>query len=322
MRTSIFFLLLMFSRLQAVQVPAKHLFPDHSTIASPWFTGPLLAPSAANVPRGHVNFEPYIFARADSGHYDNDWKSVKEPTSWTNFFQPSVQMGVNNILEIDLIPTLFYNYNHGTSKWVYGDMLLAFAFQLFLTKRPVTEWNTALRLEVWGTIPFGQYQRLDPKKKGTDIGGQGSWRPGATLNWGNLFYLGGGHFATWRLDFIYTCSTPVRVHGLSTFGGEERTVGTVYTPHHFIIDTAVEISVTQNWVLVMEAVGDWKSKRRFKGITTAPVKEPAGIVYSLAPALEYNWNANIGLIFGAWFSVSGKNSPQFASAVIAFNYFK
>jgi hypothetical protein len=49
---------------------------------------------------------------------------------------------------------------------------------------------------------------------------------------------------------------------------------------------------------------------------------PSSSQYSLAPAIEYNWSQNIGLIGGVWFTVAGQNISQFNSIVIALNYYK
>lgn len=322
MRFQFYFLLLFaIGPLSSFQVPAEHLFPDHEKLKAPWFTGPLLTPSPALVPKGHINIEPYLFTLANRGSYDNNWNWVKTPTSWNNFFQPTVQIGATSWLEVDLVPTIFWNYNHGKSKWVWGDLSFAFAIKLLQTKRPIDKWNVALRLEFNGVIPFGKYQRLDPSKLGTDIGGTGSWRPGIGFDWGNFFYIGGGHFVAWRTSFIYKIPNPVKVHGLNTYGGDERTLGTVYPSKPFIITSAMEISLTQNWVIVMEAQASWGSRTRYKGVTTLPMTRNSFAQISLAPAIEYNWSSHIGIIFGPWFTIAGRNSANFAGGVFALNYF-
>lgn len=37
-----------------------------------WFTGPILAPSAATLPRGHFLIEPYFYDVTVQGRYDNN----------------------------------------------------------------------------------------------------------------------------------------------------------------------------------------------------------------------------------------------------------
>lgn len=37
--------------------------------------------------------------------------------------------------------------------------------------------------------------------------------------------------------------------------------------------------------------------------------------------MEYNFNASVGIIAGVWFTVVGRNSPDFISAVMALNIY-
>ena len=322
MRLWNFFLLLTASgSLFSSHIPIEHLFPKHETLKAPWFTGPFLTPAPSLVPAGHVNIEPFMTALAFSGRYDNNWKKIKGSTSWNNFLQTSIQIGAADWLEVKVMPTLFYNYNHRAIKWVWGDLPFSFAFKLLQSKRPIDQWNIALRIEVQGIVPFGKFQKLDRRKKGTDIGGTGSWRPGIGLDWGNIFYLGGGHFVNWRTSFIYRIPNPVKIQGLNFYGGDERTLGKIYPAQRFLISSGAEISITQNWVIVMEAQALWGGKRRFKGKTTLPMERKSGAQFSLAPAIEYNWSSHLGMIAGPWFTVEGRNTESFSGGMIALNYF-
>ena len=298
-----------------------HYAKPHPTVQSPWFTGPLLAPSALTIPPGHFNIEPYIYINANTGHYNSNWKRTKIETFWVNEFQPSLQFGLNNWLDFQFNPTLIYNYTKGAGKWVLGDMPIGFDFQLFHTSKIITQWNTAIKLALKLVVPLGKYQRLDPKKLLTDVGGQGSWQTGVGLIWGNVFYLGGNHFVTWRNSFLYQLPAPVHVKNLNAFGGGPGTNGTAYPAQNFQFDTAIEINLNRNWAFAMDILGSWYGKARFKGKTLFPMTAPPSVQFSLAPALEYNWSANIGIIFGSWFSVAGRNAVQFTSGVVAFNYY-
>lgn len=307
--------------LEAVQIPLHHYVPPHPTVTAPWFTGPLLAPSAVTIPPGHINIEPYVYAVANIGRYNDDWKALRTETFWNNYFQPSIQFGLNNWLDFQFNPTLFYNYTMGAAKWDLGDMPVGFDIQLYHPKRTLTQWNVAIKLALKEVIPMGKYRNLKANKLGTDVGGGGSWQTGIGLIWGNIFYLGKNHFITWRNSFQYTLPAPVHVKNLNAYGGGAGTNGTVYPAQNFQIDTAVEISITQQWVFAMDLVGSWSGKTRFKGKTQVPNTAPPSAQFSLAPAIEYNWNENIGIILGPWFTVAGKNAIEFASGIFAFNYY-
>ena len=92
------------------------------------------------------------------------------------------------------------------------------------------------------------------------------------------------------------------------------------------VDYAAELSLTQNWVGVFELFASTSNHGKYSPFTTAqtgqrPIRAGEGNTYhvSLSPAIEYNFNANVGIIAGPWFSVMGKNSARFRSAVVAIN---
>lgn len=326
MRKYFIFLLFFPFWLCADKVPYHdylHVEPNAPEVEAPWFTGPLLAPSGQTIPPGHWNFEPYVYVVANTGHYGHDWKSTQIDTFWNNYFQPSIQVGINSWLDFSFNPTLFYNYNskQGAAKWAFGDMPIAFDIQLYRYDGKVTDWIPAVKLTLKETLPLGKYQNLNPKKGGTDVGGLGSWQTSVVLVFGNLFYLGGTHFMTWRTALQYTLPAPVHVKNLNAYGGGRGTRGTVYPAQNVQIDTAIEVNLSRNWAFAMDFLGSWSGKTRFKGRATGPVKAPPSAQFSLAPALEYNWSAEIGLIFGAWFTIAGRNAPQFFDGVFAFNYY-
>ena len=53
----------------------------------------------------------------------------------------------------------------------------------------------------------------------------------------------------------------------------------------------------------------------------APIGAPEGWQLSLAPAIEYNFNENWGVIAGPWFTVAGKNSSAFIVGMLAINIY-
>ncbi len=321
MRKRFLLCLLAIFSLYAKKAPIHRFIEIPEGVQAPWFTGPLLAPSAVTIPPGHINIEPYFFVVANTGRYNHHWKPVKIKTFWNNFFQPLIQFGIVSWMDFQCSPTLFYNYTKGAAKWAIGDMPVGIDFQLYHSRGSITDWMTAVRLTFKETLPIGKYQKLDPAKRGTDVGGGGSWQTAFEIDWGNLFYLGKNHFLTARFNFQYTLPAPVHVKKLNTYGGGPGTKGTVYPAQNFQIDIGTELSLTQTWVFAMDLVGSWSGKTRFKGTTTLSNKAPAAAQFSLAPAIEYNWNANLGVIFGPWFTVAGRNALRFTSGIFALNYY-
>lgn len=84
---------------------------------------------------------------------------------------------------------------------------------------------------------------------------------------------------------------------------------------------SLEYGLTQKWVLVMDLARDWSNGSVLRGHdsngTYVSKTGSANTDWQIAPAFEYNWNANWGIIAGAvsYFSGHNKNiqvSPQFA----------
>ena len=88
-----------------------------------------------------------------------------------------------------------------------------------------------------------------------------------------------------------------------------------------------ELSLTQNWVLALDNVYTHVDESRFYGTVgtdgtgaAASVGEPTSEQISFAPAIEYNFSGNFGIIVGAWVTGWGRNSEIFRSGVINIDY--
>ncbi|PIS02865.1 MAG: hypothetical protein COT85_02195 [Chlamydiae bacterium CG10_big_fil_rev_8_21_14_0_10_42_34] len=296
--------------------------PSEIQIQTPWLTGPLFAPSGTTIPAGHYNIEPYVFALANTANYDSNWGTKDMQTFWGNYTQTSIQVGLNKWLDCQINPTIYYNVTKGAAQWAIGDMPVGFDIQLYRSGVKLTDWIHSVKLILLETIPIGNYQKLNPNKLKTDVGGAGSWQTAIGLAWGNLWYIGNKHFYTARFTCQYTLPSPVSVKGVNAYGGGAQTKGTVYPAQKFQVDIGMEFTLTQNWVLAMDLIGAWFGETRFKGETFVSNTAPPGAQFSIAPAIEYNWNENVGIVFGPWFTISGRNALQFRSGVIAFNYYK
>jgi len=322
MRTLLFFACLIICSLRADEGQELSLADEPGgEIEAPWFTGPLISPSSTAVPLGHFNLETYFYATANTASYNDHWKADEMNTLWNISFLPQWQIGLTPWMDIQLNPVFFYSFTEGAASWGFSDLQAQFDFQLYKTKNKVTEWNSSLKLAVIEIFPCGKYQNLNPKKLSTDIGGAGSWKSALGLVWGNLFYFGKEHFLSTRCSVQYGYSLPVHVKNLNAYGGGSGTKGTVYPGQTFQFDLAGEYSFTKNWVFAMDIFGTWSAKSRFSGTSAVKNTLNSSFQLSLAPAIEYNWNSQLGIIFGPWFTVAGLNAYQFATGIFALNYY-
>jgi hypothetical protein len=306
---------------------------EYGAVASetgPWLTGPLVTPSGHVVPVGHQNYEPYITWQQIKGVYNNHWRPVKTPVYTTVQSQTALQFGIAPATEFDILPTFQYNHFLHKHKWCYADTPVALAFQLLMDEPD--EWWPAIKLRVTVNVPLGKYNRLDPKRVGTDFSGIGTWYPGLSVVFSRLYDFGNFHFLTFRFCVGYEFGTSVNVHGMSAYVGApdidgiKGTRGKVYPGNVFYIETGLEYSLTHHWALAMDIAYQHVNRTRFKGYTPpgSKVGYPSTEQLSLAPAIEYNFNANVGIIAGPWFSVTGRNTNftfNFISWVLAVNIY-
>lgn len=302
---------------------------QHSQAENPWYTGPLLAPSSVVVPVGHMNIEPYIYVTGVTGGYNAHGKVQKaKHTAWSTSFQPVLQIGLTKWMDIQILPSAAYNYTDHQARFVFQDFLLTVDFQL-LKPDHIDDWKPFIKFFLSELFPTGKYRHLDPKKKGVDIGGSGSFRTMTGFVIGKLFHFHREIFLISRLSLQYELPAPVRLHGFNAYGGGYGTNARFFPGQNFEADLGLELTLTRNWVLACDFVGSWTLKPHYSGCpgrtaagTLATIGSPGfSTQYALAPAVEYNWAENIGMIAGCWFTVAGKNAPRFWSAVIAFNYY-
>lgn len=295
--------------------------------AGPWLTGPLLAPAGHTVPKGHTNFELYGIDVNANGYYTATGELVHTPLFRSFVMNPILTHGFTDWLDVQLTVPYTWNSTQGQRYNRLTDTSLALGIQLFEQKSAPNRVD--VRLLVQETFPTGHYDELNPALLGTDSTGQGSYQTQIGLNLQHLIQVFGDHYLRSRLILSRIYSSQVQIHGLSSFGGTINTEGTITPGVENDIDLAFEFTLTQNWVAVMEGYISEGQASRFNGILNlANVGSPAGSIgygtfheTALAPALEYNFNENIGLIGGVWFPTSGRSTAHYTTYILALNAF-
>lgn len=288
----------------------------------PWFTGPLLAPSAHVIPGGYINVEPYVFYTVNTGTYDNDWNVVDLPNFTTVNFQFLLYLGITPWMDILFISQADWNNTQGVSTLVFGDLPIELDIQL-IDNEP-NPAIPALKFYIIERFPTGPFQKGDPERFLTDLSGSGSFQTTFGLVVSSLFEFSGCHFLEWRINGFTTLFSNVPVKGINTYGGAPDTDGTIHPGLEWGGIFALQYSLTQNWAFALDIEGIYGYETTFKGFRgkgNPPLGIPQNVSFSIAPAIEYNFSENLGIIAGAWLSFAGKNAPQFFSGVIAINYY-
>lgn len=285
--------------------------------APAWFTGPLIAPTGYTAEPGHVNVQPVFDAFVNVGTYNSHWHSK----SISNFYMYRVRLrlktGITDWMDVQITPRVLYQETRGKHSGGIGDMRFGVNFQL-LNAGLDDPWP-AIKLMFQSLAPFGKYQRLSRHKDHTDALGTGSWYPQTGLVVSKMWHLSGVHYLEARFYGMYAIGTPVSVKGLNFYGGDPSTRGTAYPGNIFSSDIAVQYSLTRNWAFACDLNYQHQNKSRFSGKTTVRSTIPSSEQFSMAPALEYNWSQDLGIIGGVWFSMAGRSTPQFVRGIISLN---
>jgi hypothetical protein len=275
--------------------------------ADAWWTGPLLANSAETGVPGHVLIEPYFFD-VISGH--------------TNSFGSRTYMlaGLADNLSGGLIAVAGYNKTPGEPSGPgMGD--LGATLQYRLTEFQDGDWFPTTSLQVQETFPTGRYDNLG-EHPGDGIGA-GAYATTLEFNSQTYLWLANGRILRVRLDAADTISGSASLNGASVYGTGSLFHGSAQPGNSSFVDLAFEYSMTQNWVLALDTVYNYASNTRVRGYdTTTTIRTDTGSSDSVAfaPAIEYNFTANLGVIAGARIVDIGHKTSHSIAPVMAINF--
>lgn len=305
-----------FTPLPADQTVAK---PHPSSENLPWLTGPLIASTGTAVQGGHYTVQTYAYLYATTGTYNAHWKSASMATLYNATLLLQIQIGLTKFMDFQLLPTGQYSWCRGQSSTEFADLPFLLDFQLLDTdKYPSVP---GIKLQITETFPTGKYDQLSPKKRGTQISGMGSYSTAPAIVLYKVVHFGGVHYMSITGNIEYAYFAPVDVRGLNFYGGGKGTRGRVYPGSQTTAIVSFEYTLTKNWVLALDNVYIHTDKDRFRGKRgAARVGRSSSEQISFAPAIEYNFNTNWGIIAGSWFTAAGRNTPKFYSGIFSFSY--
>jgi len=293
---------------------------------SPWLTGPLIAPVGTTVPFGDILVKSYLFFNTKTGSYNKNWRAVSAPE---NFYTLNAQFlcffGLTPWCDLNIIPQLVYNTTSNQHYVYAGDLTVGLDFQLMAAN--LTPYFPGVKFAVREVFPVGNFQWFHPRKLSTDQTGEGTFATQFDLVFYKEFHLYGLHWLSTTFSAQYTVNTPVNVHGFNAYGGGFGTKGKVIPGNHFQGIVSFEFTLNQNWVLALDNIYTCTNVAQFFGLPGisfegifASTGKPSSEQLSFAPAIEYNFGSHFGVIAGCWFSALGRNSAEFRSGVINFDY--
>ena len=289
---------------------------------NPWYTGPLITPSASMMPLGQGNIQPYLFFGGAYARFNKDRRSISLPHNvYSMQVTSGVFMGITKSVDLIITPSATVNWqkdlageNH--SGGGFNDITASLGFLI----TPETLYVPAMKFSIIETFPTGKYKKLSLNGQGLNSTGGGTYQTQFGFAISKVIWWMYRHPMNLRAFVGYTLETTVHVDDFNTYGGALRTHGKVRPGKTFTSDLGIEWSFTERWVAALDVVYVAQNKTRFHGTTVAPVGGGYNDNLSLAPAIEYNWNENLGILWGVQFSVYGRNSLNFAKGQFSVTY--
>lgn len=300
----------------AWSMPVAAHAADDSAEAERWqaamdsarWTGPLLASTAETLPQGHAYTEPYFFDGISGGDHHPGTSGFYQyglADNWTVGMQPFFSLGTQK-------------YNREVA---LGDFKLLSQVRLshFTAKHRVPSVAIVTNL----VLPTGKSDQLGALKQGH---GSGSFAPEIGINVQQYFLLGNGHLLRARINVLKNFPLAHDVSGRSVFGTDADFRGRARPGSKTSVILGSEYSLTKEWVLAFDIERDQGGKTTVVGRDspdgplirqTAPRSWDIGF----APAVEYNWSARAGAIFGVWIVPKGHNTEASVTPAIAIQRF-
>ena len=298
--------------------PAATTAPtDREALADAWWTGPMLAPSAGTLPRGHLLVEPYVFDVMQYGSYDR--AGVLQPVTHSNTYGSLTYIvyGLTDRVSVGLIPTFGINTVDGgpsSSGIRAGDLSLQAQYRL--TQFREGGWMPTTSINVEETLPTGTYDRLgDNPSNGF---GSGVHTTTVSLYAQTYFWMRSGRILRTRLNASDAFSGPVAISGVSVYGTGASFVGHANPSKAFTLDGAAEYSITRNWVFAFDFVYHHSGDTQLVGTSGVSDSGPSR-AYEWAPAIEYNFTPNVGVLLGVRTIPAGRNAAASVTPAIAVN---
>src|SRR6266852_4484226 len=258
-----------------------------------WWTGPMLAPSAATLPRGHFLIEPYLYDVIAA--HSNGFGSL----TYVNY-------GLLDRVTVGLIPTAGFNHvSNGPSSSRVGLGDLTLQTQYRLTKFHEGSWIPATSVAVQETLPTGKYDR--PGDRPSDGLGSGAYTTTLALYSKTYFWLPNGRILRTRFNVSQGFSNHVNVEDVSVYCTEAGFRGHAKPGSSFFVDASWEYSLTRRWVLALDATYRHNGNTRVNGYNILDsAQNPSSIRmdsgssdgFGFAPAIEYSWKPNLGVLLG------------------------
>lgn len=310
--------------LAGAQQDAVSSSTGQQALGNAWWTGPLLAPSANTLPRGHVLIEPYLYDVISQGFYDSSGKRQNAPHVNGFGSLTYINYGLANKFTVGLIPVFGYNQasqGMGSASVDVGDLTVQAEYRLHLFHEG--SWTPTTSIALQESLPTGKYDNLGDRT--SDGVGSGAYITTLCLYNQSFFWMPNGRILRTRFNVTQSLSRQANIQNISVYGTPQGFRGHANPGAALFIDLAAEYSVTRRWVLAADASYRHQYNTAVTGYDIATPNETillnsgSSQAFALAPAVEYNFNSKVGVIVGTRLFPAGKHTPNSITPVIAIN---
>lgn len=305
---------------------AAHVPPDDA-----WWTGSLLSASAETMPVGHWLVEPYVIDQTVRSAYDADGHAHPVPSQSRTSTAAYVMYGLADGISVGALPHVLMHAQDpsgATSGATAGDVTAL--LQLRLTPREAGSWRPATSLVIGESFPTGRHDRLTGGPGAAS--GSGVHRTDVSLYAQSLLSTPGDRWLRARLNLTYSWSDSTAVTDVSAYGTQAGFRGRARPGTAAAADVAFELSLSLRWVLALDVLYQHEDSTVVDGEVVLPgggsgAGQPLRLAsgssesWALAPAIECNFNAKVGLIAGLKFTVAGRNAAVEQIPAVALNMY-
>jgi len=287
-------------------------------LKSQWFTGSLEAPSPALPQTGLLAVEPYLIYTGDKGMYDDrgHYRSTSDNLDQSQLLLV-LKYGLTDRLSIEALPSVTQASLNNLRATGVGDLPVELEYRLIDQNNKTGA--PSITAEFGVSLPTGAYDHLHSAVDGF---GSGAYMVKEGLLFQSLFETSGNHPVRIR-GYIaaYQPIARVNVDDVSAYGTDEGFRGHVLPGRSTVIGIGAGYAFTQRWVAAIDIVENYADGFKLNGRESvggqAASQSPSSRSLGLAPAIEYNWSATMGVIAGVEFSAAGRNTPAYVSPQIA-----
>jgi len=291
------------------------------------FTGPLVTPNASALPAGVAVVEPYLIYTESHASYDTDGdRHTDHPGAHQWLLLAPFTIGITDRLNGQLVTGTAYNVSGKSHSDGVRLTDTSVMLQYMFVAPHEDGSGPAFSASYTHIFPTGAYHHLDNNPLNSTGDGASANRLAVFTQ--QLFWLQNNHPLRLRALLAWGPSpSTIHVEGASSHGTTAGFHGSAAMGTSLGVSASFEYGLDAHWVLATDLTWDHRNGTTLRGSQCLPSgtcasldqRKPPHWSYGIAPAVEYNFNARVGLIVGAQISFAGHNSPSYWAPQAALN---